>query len=107
MPKETVMPAKGRRPEITRETKYEDLYENLTIDEAADYIGVSYATVYNMVHAGEIPSWRLGKMYRIPKTHFDPSQARARTREEQVRIVAKDILEQVKKRVSGETAAQL
>lgn len=38
----------------------------LRIKEAASELGVCEATVYNMIHAGELPSIRIRGKYRIP-----------------------------------------
>lgn len=37
----------------------------LTLEEAADVLGVDYKTVYRLVRAGELPAGKVGRVYRI------------------------------------------
>lgn len=39
----------------------------LTIEQAAEVLGVEYKTVYRLVRSGEIPAGRIGRVYRILK----------------------------------------
>lgn len=39
----------------------------LTVAEVAELMRVSRMTVYRMVHAGEIPSVRVGRSFRVPQ----------------------------------------
>lgn len=47
--------------------KYNDLPDVLTPDEVKDYLKIGRNTVYRMLREGEIPSVRIGKLYRVPK----------------------------------------
>ena len=38
----------------------------LTVSEVAEKLRVSKMTVYRMVHAGDLPSIRVGRSFRIP-----------------------------------------
>jgi len=38
----------------------------LTVTEVAVMLRVSKMTIYRMVHAGRLPSFRVGQSYRIP-----------------------------------------
>ena len=42
-----------------------------SIKDAADYLGVDYKTVYRLVRQGEIPSGRVGRIYRLRKEDVD------------------------------------
>ena len=39
----------------------------LTVAEVASIMRVSKMTVYRMVHAGELPSIRVGRSFRVPE----------------------------------------
>jgi excisionase family DNA binding protein len=39
----------------------------MTVDELAEYLGITRDTVYRKVKAGEIPSIRIGRLLRFPK----------------------------------------
>ena len=41
--------------------------ELMTVDELAEYLGITRDTVYRKVKAGEIPSIRIGRLLRFPK----------------------------------------
>jgi len=41
--------------------------------EAADALGVSTATVYRMLDAGELDYVKVRSLYRIPKTALEPT----------------------------------
>jgi excisionase family DNA binding protein len=43
----------------------------LTVEEAAEQIGVSRATAYLAIRRGEIPAFQIGKRFFIPKKAFD------------------------------------
>ena len=42
----------------------------ISVKDVAARLGVSKMTIYRMVHSGEIPSIRVGRSFRIPKTAF-------------------------------------
>lgn len=37
----------------------------LTLEEAADLLGVDYKTVYRLVRSGDLPAGKVGRVYRI------------------------------------------
>ena len=39
----------------------------LTVDEAAELLGISRALAYTIVHRGEVPSVRLGRRIVVPR----------------------------------------
>ena len=43
----------------------------LTVDEAAQALGISRASAYKAVERGEIPTLRLGKRLVVPRTKFE------------------------------------
>lgn len=61
-------PRVERRDPVTRWTPFEALPEYLSPQEFAIYIGLSRATVYEMITRGDLPHVRLGRRFiRIPK----------------------------------------
>jgi excisionase family DNA binding protein len=47
-----------------------DERETMTVEEAAKRLGISRDSAYKAVHAGEIPSIRIGRKLLIPKSAF-------------------------------------
>ena len=43
---------------------------NLKTVEVAEFLNVSLATVYEMIHDGGLPCVKLGRIYRIPREAF-------------------------------------
>jgi len=43
---------------------------NLTVAEIAAFLGVSDSTVYEALHTGEIPWFKIKGQYRIPRDEF-------------------------------------
>lgn len=43
----------------------------LSIQDAAEYLGVDYKTVYRLVRAGQLPAGKVGGMYRIRKEDLE------------------------------------
>ncbi len=43
----------------------------LTVEEAADRLGVEYKTIYRLVRAGDIPAGKVGRIYRIREEDLD------------------------------------
>ena len=43
----------------------------LTVEEAAERLGVEYKTVYRLVRGGEIPAGKIGRVYRIREEDLD------------------------------------
>jgi hypothetical protein len=53
---------------VTATTPYEDLPQQLTVDEYIAVTRTSRATAYDHVRRGLVPSIRYGRIVRIPKT---------------------------------------
>lgn len=45
--------------------------ELLSIEQAAEILGVDYKTVYRLVRSGKLPSGRVGRVYRIQRADLD------------------------------------
>ena len=43
----------------------------LTLEQAAEILGVEYKTVYRLVRAGDLPAGRIGRVYRIKAEDLD------------------------------------
>lgn len=43
----------------------------MTVEDAADILGVSKMTVYRLIESGDIPHLRVGRSYRIRGDDFD------------------------------------
>jgi excisionase family DNA binding protein len=54
--------------EVTRFTPLEELPELLRVEEVASYWDVSRGIVYELVRRGELPSLRLGRLVRVPRS---------------------------------------
>ena len=67
-----VQPAQPAQLEVTRHTKYEDLPQYLSVQEAARHLGCTTWTVYQQIHRGLIPYRKIGKCFQVPKTFFHP-----------------------------------
>lgn len=48
--------------------KLENMPEILSIEEVAEYLGVSYSAIYKLTEQNEIVSFRVGSKIRIRKT---------------------------------------
>lgn len=47
------------------------MIEYLTIEEVAETLRVSRMTVYRLIHAGTMPSIKVGGSFRIPRKAFE------------------------------------
>ena len=43
----------------------------LTINEAAEYLGVSYRTVFRLIHSGQMPASKVGGQWRLEQDAID------------------------------------
>ena len=43
----------------------------LTVEEAAERLGVDYKTIYRLIRSGEIPAGKIGRVYRILESDLD------------------------------------
>ena len=44
--------------------------EILTVKEVASYLRISIPTAYKLVHSGEIPAYKIGGRYIVPRDEF-------------------------------------
>lgn len=45
--------------------------EFLSLEEVADFLGVTYQLIYKLVRSGEMPAARLGKLYRVSRRDLE------------------------------------
>jgi excisionase family DNA binding protein len=45
--------------------------EYMSLEEVADFLGVTYQLIYRLVRYGELPAVRLGKLYRVSRKELD------------------------------------
>ena len=50
----------------------------MSLEEVADFLGVTYQLIYRLVRAGELPAVRLGKLYRVARTDLDAYLSRSK-----------------------------
>jgi excisionase family DNA binding protein len=100
--------------EITRNTRWQDLPEYLSVTETARYFAMKPCTVYQLVRERKIPHRLVGKAIRIPKEFFRIEQAMraeeskpVEARAKRVRGIARQIVDVAKKLADevGETPA--
>lgn len=48
-----------------------DLFETMTVQEAAEKLSISKSFAYRLIKDGEMPSVRLGRKVRVPKAEFE------------------------------------
>lgn len=48
-------------------SKFEDLPDNLTVDETGRWLRIGRRRAYELVRSGDLPSVRLGRSIRVPK----------------------------------------
>ncbi|MCR5414922.1 MAG: helix-turn-helix domain-containing protein [Kiritimatiellae bacterium] len=56
----------------------DDKKEFLSLEEVADFLGVTYQLIYRLVRSGELPAVRLGKLYRVSRADLDAYLMRSR-----------------------------
>lgn len=54
--------------------------EVLTVEEVSRRLKVSEATVYNLIRAGQLPAFRVGRSWRIDERDFEEYIRRQKTR---------------------------
>ena len=55
-------------PVITRTTPSDQWPELLTVEEASAILAIGKGTTYDLCRRGELPSVRLGRLLRIPRS---------------------------------------
>jgi excisionase family DNA binding protein len=48
-----------------------DMEKLLSIEEVAEILGLEYKTVYRLIHNGELPAAKVGRVYRIYKADLE------------------------------------
>lgn len=43
----------------------------MSLEEVAEFLGVTYQLIYRLARSGELPAVRLGKLYRVSRTDLD------------------------------------
>jgi excisionase family DNA binding protein len=62
---------------ITRYTPLSELPEFLSPHEARAFLDVSRAAIYDALRTGSLPSIRVGRLIRIPKSALTPAERSA------------------------------
>jgi excisionase family DNA binding protein len=62
---------------VTRFTKYEDLPELLTPEEARQFLGLGRTGIYEAIRTGRLASVRFGRLIRVPRSALQPPPARS------------------------------
>lgn len=57
---------------VSRQSKYEDLPELLSVDEACSYTGLGRSTLYELCRTMKVPHLKFGRIIRICKAAFAP-----------------------------------
>ena len=55
-----------------------DKNEYMSLEEVADFLGVTYQLIYKLVRSGELPAVRLGKLYRVSRTDLNDYLAKSK-----------------------------
>ena len=55
-------------PQVTRCSKFEDLPELLSPEEARAFLGLGRTTIYEAIRTGTIASVRFGRLIRVPRS---------------------------------------
>ncbi len=43
----------------------------MSLEEVAEFLGVTYQLIYRLVRSGELPAARLGKLYRVSRADLE------------------------------------
>ena len=57
---------------ITYQTRFEELPDFLSVEEACAYLRLGRSTIYDLLRRGELPCQRYGRIIRIPRTALQP-----------------------------------
>ena len=52
---------------ITRQTRFEDLPDVLSVEEFRIYLGIGRSTAYELLRRKEVPCVRFGRVIRVPR----------------------------------------
>ena len=56
---------------ITRQTRFEDLPDFLSVEETRVYLGLGRSTMYELLRRKELTYVRFGRVIRIPRTALE------------------------------------
>ena len=58
--------------EVQTVTDYEPLQQRFySVQQIADKLNIHFRTVYNLIYSGQLPSIRVGRVYRISQDHLN------------------------------------
>jgi excisionase family DNA binding protein len=52
---------------ITRQTRFEDLPDFLSVEEFRTYLGIGRSTAYDLLRRGDVSCVRFGRVIRVPR----------------------------------------
>jgi excisionase family DNA binding protein len=56
---------------ITRQTRFEDLPDFLSVEETRTYLGLGRSTMYELLRRKELIAVRFGRVLRIPRAALE------------------------------------
>jgi len=56
---------------ITRQTRFEDLPDFLSVEEFRTYLGIGRSTAYDLLRRGEVSYVRFGRVIRVPRAAIE------------------------------------
>ncbi len=56
---------------VTRQTRFEDLPDFLSVEEFRIYLGIGRSTAYDLLRRGEVPCVRFGRVIRVPRASIE------------------------------------
>jgi excisionase family DNA binding protein len=56
---------------VTRSTRFEELPDFLTVEEARTYLGLGRSTLYELLRCKELPCVRFGRVIRVPRSAIE------------------------------------
>jgi excisionase family DNA binding protein len=59
------------REPITRQTRFENLPDFLSVDETRKYLGLGRSTMYELLRRKELGHVRFGRVIRIPRSSLE------------------------------------
>jgi len=58
---------------VSRHTRWAELPELLTVEEARVFLGLGRSTLYDLLRRGALPCVRYGRVIRVPKHALAPA----------------------------------
>jgi excisionase family DNA binding protein len=56
---------------ITRQTRFEDLPDFLSVEETRTYLGLGRSTIYERLRRKELAAVRFGRVIRVPRAALE------------------------------------